>query len=89
MRDAAPRTGEIPQLQLAQFLAAQRMIEQRRQDGAIAFVLNALIAGRSKQLAGLMITKRRRLAFAALSPRPLDAFNRIVGDGVLLTEIFE
>ena len=36
-----------------------------------------------------MIAERRRLAFAALGARPLDAFDRVVGDGVLVAEIFE
>ena len=36
-----------------------------------------------------MVAERRRLAFAALGLRPLDAFDRIVGDGVFLAEIFE
>jgi hypothetical protein len=36
-----------------------------------------------------MIADRRRLAFAAFGPWALDAFDRVVGDGVLLTEIFE
>ena len=36
-----------------------------------------------------MIAERRRLAFAAFRLRPLDAFDRVVGDGVLLAEIFE
>ena len=29
------------------------------------------------------------LAFAAFGLRPLDPFDRVAGDGVLLTEIFE
>src|ERR1700689_2200729 len=36
-----------------------------------------------------MIADRRRLAVAAFGLRPLDAFDRIVGDGVLLAQIFE
>jgi hypothetical protein len=36
-----------------------------------------------------VIADRRRLAFAAFRPRPLDAFHWIMGDGVLLAEIFE
>ena len=44
---------------------------------------------RGEQFAGLVIAERRRLAFAAFRPRPLDAFDRVMGDGVLLAEIFE
>jgi hypothetical protein len=42
-----------------------------------------------EQLARLMVAERRRFAFAALCLRPLDAFDRIVGDGVFLAEIFK
>ena len=44
---------------------------------------------RVEQLARLVIAERRRLAFAAFRLRPLDAFDRVMGDGVLLAEIFE
>ena len=44
---------------------------------------------RRQQLARLVIAERRRLAFAAFRLRPLDAFDRVMGDGVLLAEIFE
>ena len=36
-----------------------------------------------------MIGDRRRLAFAAFRFRPLNAFHRIMGDGVLIAEIFK
>ena len=36
-----------------------------------------------------MVAERRRLALAALGPGTLDAFDRIVGDGVFLAEILE
>jgi len=36
-----------------------------------------------------MVAERRRLALASFSARPLDAFDRVVGDGVLVAEIFE
>ena len=36
-----------------------------------------------------MIAERRRLAFAAFRFRPLDAFDRVMGDGVFLAQIFE
>ena len=71
MRDAAPRMAEIPQLQLAQILAAKRMIEQRRQDGAIALLLAGFSGGRGEQLARLMVTERWGLA------SPLSAFGRL------------
>ena len=42
-----------------------------------------------EELARLVIGDRRRLAFAAFRFRPLNAFHRIMGDGVLIAEIFE
>ena len=52
-------------------------------------LLMRVVCGRRQQLARLVIAERRRLAFAAFRLRPLDAFDRVVGDGVLLAEIFE
>jgi hypothetical protein len=74
MQHAATRVPEVLDLQLAELLATQRVVKQRRQDGAVALLLNGFIAGRSEKLAGLMITNGRHLAFAALGFWPLDAF---------------
>ena len=89
MRHAFARVPEILDLQLAQFLAPQRVEQQRREDGAVALALDRVLLRRVEQLARLVVADRRRLAFAAFRPRPLDAFDRIVGDGVLLAQIFE
>ena len=63
-------------------------VVERRENGAIAFVLNGVARRRREQLTCLVIAERRRLAFAALRFRPFDAFDRIVGDGVFLAQIF-
>ena len=89
MRHAFARVLNILHLQLAQFLAPQRVEQQRRQDGAVALALDGVGLRRIQQFARLMIADRWRLAFAAFRLRPLDAFDRIVGDGVFLAEIFE
>lgn len=47
------------------------------------------MVGRIEQLARLVIAECRRFAFAAFRFRPLDAFDRVMGDGVLLAPIFE
>jgi hypothetical protein len=86
---AFARVPKILHLQLAQLLAPQRVEQQRRQDGAVALALDRVLAGRCEQVARLMIADRRRLAFAAFGLRPLDAFDRVVGDGVLLAQILE
>ena len=52
-------------------------------------LLIGVLVGRCEQVARLVVADRRRLAFAAFGLRPLDAFDRVVGDGVLLAEIFE
>jgi hypothetical protein len=68
---------------------APRGGEQRRQNGAIALVLDPVLGRSRQEVARLVVADRRRLAFAALGPRPLHAFDRIVGDGVLVAEILE
>jgi hypothetical protein len=83
---AFARVPKILHLQLAQLLATQHVEQQRRQDGAVALALDGVLAGRCEQVARLMIADRRRLAFAAFGLRPLDAFDRVVGDGVLLAQ---
>ena len=89
MRHAFARVPEVLDLELAQFLAPQRVEQQRRQNGAVALALDRVVGRRSQQLARLMVAERRRLAFAAFRLRPLDAFDRVMGDGVFLAEIFE
>src|SRR5260370_42281093 len=89
MRDAFPRVPEIPDLQLAELLAPQRVKQERRENGAIALALDRVVLRGIEELAGLVIAERRRLAFAAFRPRPLDALDRVMGDGVLVAEIFE
>ena len=89
VRHAFARVAEILHPEFAHFLAPQRVEQQRRQDGAVALALDGVRVGRGEQVARLMIADRRRLAFAAFGLRPLDAFDRVVGDGVLLAEIFE
>ena len=89
VRHAAPRVPEILHLQLAQLVPPQRVIEQRRQDGAVALVLDRVLVGRCQEIAGLVVANRRRFSFAALGPWSLDAFDRVMGNGVPVAEIFE
>ena len=89
VRHAAARESEIRNLELAQLLAPQRVVEQCRQDGAVALRLDGFVRRRRQKLAGLMIANCRRRAFAALGFGPLDAFDRVVADRVLVAEILE
>ena len=68
VRDPRPHVSKILDLELAQLFTAQRVIEQRRQDRAVALFLDGFSAGCREELAGLMVADRRRLAFAALGP---------------------
>lgn len=89
MRHAAARMPEVRDLELAQFLTPQRVIEQRRQNGAVALGLHRFLRPRRGQLAGLVIAEGWRGPFAAVSLRSLDAFDRVLGDGISLAQIFE
>ena len=63
--------------------------KQRGQDGAVALALDRVVLRGIEQLARLVIAEGRGLAFAAFRLRPLDAFDRVMGDGVLVAQIFE
>jgi hypothetical protein len=89
MRYTPARVSEIPNLELAELGPPQRVVEKRRQDRAIALVLEAVTTGCGEQFPGLVVAQRRRFPFTALESGPLDAFDRVVGDSVLLAEIFE
>jgi len=65
------------------------VVEQCRQYGAVALGLDGFLGGRREKLAGLVIADCRRRAFAALGLGPLDAFDRVLTDGVLFAEILE
>ena len=75
--------------QPAQLLAADAVIEQGGQDGAIAHALERVRRRRLQQLARLSVAERRRAAFIAIRHWPLHAVHGIAGDGVALAEIIE
>ena len=75
--------------QAAEFLTADAVIEQGGEDGAIADALERIVGRRVEQLAGLGITQCWRAAFVVVGHWPLDAVDRIAGDGVVLAEIIE
>ena len=89
MRHTFACVPKVPDLELAELHAPQRVEQQRGENGAIALALNRVVRRRVQQLARLMIAERRRLAFGGFHLRPLDAFDRVMGDGVLVAEIFE
>jgi len=72
-RCGTPRRARVKSLTFSSHSSSQRVIKQGRQDGAVALLLDGFIAGRGEQLTGLMVAQRRRLAFAALGLRALDA----------------
>ena len=89
VRHALARMPGVADPKLAQLLTPQGVKQQRRQDGAVALALHRVRLGGRQQLAGLVVAECRRLAFAALGPRPLHAFHRIVGDGVAVAQVLE
>ena len=75
--------------QLAEFHAPRRVEQQRGQGGPVTLALDRVVLGDKEQLVCLVIAERRRFAFAAFGLWPLDAFDRIVGNGDLLAEMSE
>jgi predicted PurR-regulated permease PerM len=67
---------------LAELFASERVVEQRRKDGAVSrFALTVSFCRRREKLAGLVIADGRRGAFAAVGLRSLDAFDRVLVEG--------
>lgn len=76
----------FPDAELAQLLAPKSMIEKGGQDGAVPYPFQLFLSWRQKQLARLMIGDRRRFPHLALHLRALHAFDRIVGDSILIAD---
>src|SRR6516165_5388335 len=79
----------VTDLQTAELLTANSVIEQGGQNGAITDTFERVSRRRIEQLARLGIAQRRRRAFIAVCHRPLDAIDRIAGHGIALAEIIE
>src|SRR5271154_2605542 len=75
--------------QAAELLAADAVIEQGGQDGAIADTFEGIVGWRIEQFAGLGITEGRGAAFIVVGHWALDAVDRVAGDRVALAEIIE
>jgi hypothetical protein len=78
---------DVADLQGAQFLTPQAMIEQRRQDRAVALTLQRLGRGRVQEHPGLVIAERRRHPVAVHRARPLHPQHRVMQCGVPVAEI--
>ena len=87
MRNALPFLAKIQNPQLGQLLAAQRVVQQHRQNGPVAFSFQCVVWRRVEQRARLRVAERRRPAFAGFDLRALDAPDRVVGDGVGLAQV--
>jgi hypothetical protein len=79
----------VANLEPAQFLAADGVIEQSGEDGAIAHALQGVSRRGFNQLAHMGIAERRRRTFIAIRHRPLHTVNGVAGHGVALAEIIE
>ena len=80
---------QVPDPEPAELLAADAVIEQGGENGAVAHALERVGRRRFQQLARLTVAKRRRAAFIAIGHRPLDAVDRVAGDGIALAEVIE
>jgi hypothetical protein len=85
----APAVMKIPYCEGTQLGAARGVVEEQRQDGAIAFGFEALALRGVEHGAHLDIGDRRRLTLITLDLWPRNAFDWVVRDGVALAEAFK
>jgi hypothetical protein len=82
-------TLEVAHAQAAQFLAAQPVVEEGRQDGPIALAFEGVGRGRVQERPGLAVAQSRGFAFVAFGLGAFDAAHRVVADRVHLAEVVE
>ncbi len=70
--------------QATELLAADTMVEQGGQDGAIADALEGVVGRRTEQLAGLGITEGWGAAFVVVGHWAFNAVDRVAGDRIAL-----
>jgi hypothetical protein len=75
--------------QITKLLAADTVIKKRGQDRAIAHALQRIFGWRFQQRSRLRIAERRRAAFVAVGQGPLNAIDRIAGDGISFAQVIE
>ena len=78
---------DVADVEMAELGAAQPVVQEHREDGAIAQALEGCLRGGLEQRAGLPVTERRRAAFVGAFLRPGDAVDRIDGNGVALAKV--
>ena len=88
-RHDATALHEVFDFQSAEFAAAQPVIEEDGQNGAVLFALERGEVGGIEQLARLLIGDGRVVAFISPFSRPFDAMNGIDKDRVLFSEVIE
>ena len=79
----------IPHQEVTQLVAPQRVVEQDRQDRAVALGFERLPLRRVEQPARLGVGYGRRLALVAINLRPGHAFDRVDRHGVPFAQVFE
>ncbi len=80
---------QVAHAQAAQFLAAQAVVEESRQDGPVAFAFEGAGRRRFQQRAGLAVAERGRLAFARVGPGAFDPADRIVANRIDFAQVVE
>ena len=73
----------------AELLAADAVIEQGGENGAVTHPLERFGGRRVKQFASLTVAKRRGGTFVAIGHRALDTIDRIAGNGIALAKVIE
>lgn len=77
-----PPLAAVLDLEPAQLLPPQAVIEQRGQDGPVPLAFEGLLRRRLLLLPGLVVGQGRRFALVASFFGPLHPVDRVVGDGM-------
>ena len=88
VQDAPPLLPKVFHLQSSQFFAAQSMEQEHAQDGPIPHALERVGWWRIQQCPGLDVTERRSFSFLALDLGTFYAFDRVMGHGVGVAQVF-
>jgi hypothetical protein len=80
---------EVAHAQAAEFLAAQPVVEEGRQDGAVALAFERVGRGHFQEHPGLAIAQHRGFALVAFGLGAFDPAHRVVGDRVDFAKVIK
>lgn len=92
--DSHARSGtvglrKVLHLQSGEFFTSQSMVEEDRKNRPVPLAFERVRQRSLQKLARLGIGEGRCFSNLGLNPRAFDTFHRIVGDGVLMAQIFK